>query len=60
MPKNLRVPKASLERRSVRRCPFCNSANVHRETTLKAQDVTMVWRCSPCGKTWPERRHSAA
>jgi hypothetical protein len=27
---------------------------------MKSTTTTRTWRCSPCGKRWPERRKAAA
>ena len=57
----LRMAKAQApERRHLQQCPFCKSTAITRETTMKSTTTTRAWRCSPCGKTWPERRKAAA
>lgn len=55
------TPKAHLpERRGAVRCPYCNATAITQETTVKNTAATKWWRCSPCGKTWPERRAVSA
>jgi DNA-binding response OmpR family regulator len=47
------------ERRTGPRCRSCGMDTITRETTVKGDLVTQVWRCSTCEAVCPERRKAS-